>query len=118
MGLSKTLGAAKNEVLRKWTKLARPTVTRGATAWPKTSTEQEKFGIRLDYDGTVTQNGVSYHKFQVQPNAGKIPTSISTWMKKNGSSTHAVMADVLVKDGATENEVEEAVENAFEDIEI
>jgi hypothetical protein len=39
-------------------------------------------------------------------------------MKKNGSSTHAVIADVLVKDEATEDEVEEAVEKAFEDIEI
>jgi hypothetical protein len=82
------------------------------------SKEQEKFGIRFDYDGTITQDGVSYHKFQVQPNAGKVPTSISNWMKRNGNSTHAVMADVLIKDGATENEVEEAVENAFDDIEI
>lgn len=104
--------------MRAWKKLARPTASRGGTAWPKTGADSQKYGVRFDYDGVVEKDGISYHKFQVQPNAGKIPTSISNWMKKNGSSTHAVMTNVLVKEGATQDEVETAVEHAFEEIEI
>jgi len=118
MGVTKTLRAAKRGALQAWKKLAQPTVTRGSTAWPKAPKDQEKFGVRFDYDGIITKNGTSYHKYQVQPNAGKIPTSISKWMEKNGKTTHAVMADVLVEEGATESDVEKAIDDAFDTIEI
>jgi hypothetical protein len=54
-------------------------------------------GVRWDYDGEVSKtDGVYKSKFQMQPNAGKIPFSIQQWMEKNGG-THAVMATALVK---------------------
>jgi len=39
-------------------------------------------------------------------------------MKKNGSSTHAVMTNMLVKEDATEDEVGEAIDKALEQIDI
>jgi hypothetical protein len=39
-------------------------------------------------------------------------------MEKNGKTTHAVMANVLVKQGATESDFEKAINNAFDTIEI
>lgn len=96
-----------------WQKLANPSAARGKTAYPKTSADQEKFGIRLDYDTVVTQDdGTEYHMYKMQPNAGKIPSSIKAWRDKNG--TDAVMAKVLVKKGATMEEVEAALNAARE----
>lgn len=58
-----------------WKKFVNPTeVTRGSTAWPHDSGEQEKHGVRYDYDGEMAIEGTVYHKFQMQANAGnKIP---------------------------------------------
>lgn len=50
--------------------------------------------------------------FKMQPNAGKIPSSIKAWRDKNG--TDAVMAKVLVKKGATMEEVKAALDAARE----
>ena len=86
---------------------------RGKTAYPKTSAAQERFGIRFDYDTVVTQeDGTECHMFKMQPNAGKIPSSIKAWRDKNG--TDAVMARVLVKKGVTMEEVEAALDAARE----
>lgn len=96
-----------------WQKFANPSATRGGTAYPKTSAEQERFGIRFDYDTVVEKEGTEYHMFKMQPNAGKIPSSIKAWRDKNG--THAVMANVLVKKGATMEEVKAALDAAREE---
>jgi len=50
--------------------------------------------------------------FKMQPNAGKIPSSIKAWRNENG--TDAVMARVLVKKGVTKKEVEAALNVARE----
>lgn len=99
-------------VKNSWKKLANPTVGRGKTAWPKSQADLLKYGIRLDYDGVVTVGGVEFHKYQCQPNAGKVASSVREWREKNGG-THAVITSVLVKKGATEKEVGEAVSKAF-----
>jgi hypothetical protein len=97
-----------------WQKFANPSAARGKTAYPKTSAEQEKFGIRFDYDKVVTKDdGTQCHMFKMQPNAGKIPSSIKAWRDKNG--TDAIMAKVLVKDGATMEEVKAALYAAREE---
>jgi hypothetical protein len=118
MALTKTLNVAKQAALHMWKKFANPTVSRGGTTWPKTSSDMERFGIRFDYDGRVEVDGVSHHKFQIQPNAGKVPTSISNWMDKNGKTTHATMANAYVKENATEEEVKDSILEALEKIKI
>jgi len=97
-----------------WQKFANPTAARGKAAYPKTPAEQEKFGVRFDYDTIVTRNdGTVCHMFKMQPNAGKIPSSIKAWRDKNG--TDAVMANVYVKKGATMEEVKAALDAAREE---
>lgn len=93
-----------------WEKLTDPTVKRGGTQWPKTPAELEKQGIRFDYDGTVEENGEVYIKYQVQPNAGKIPSSWREWRDKNGG-THAVIGPVKIKKGATKDEVNQSLKS-------
>jgi hypothetical protein len=100
-----------------WKKLANPTVGRGKTAWPKSSVELENVGVRFDYDEEVTQNGTVFHKFQCQPNAGKISASLKDWREKHGG-THAVITTVFNKKGATKSEVLQAVEEAMNSVKI
>lgn len=51
----------------------------------KTQADLLKCGVRWDYDGVVKKDdGEEYHKYQLQPNAGKIPSSIKQWRDKNG----------------------------------
>jgi hypothetical protein len=38
--------------------------------------EQERIGVRWDVDGGVSKADGVYSKFQMQPNTGKIPSSI------------------------------------------
>ncbi|KAM0724068.1 hypothetical protein Q7P37_000248 [Cladosporium fusiforme] len=95
-------------------KLLNPTVSRGKTAWPKNQADLLNYGIRFDYDGVVTEGGVEYHKYQCQPNAGKVPSSVREWREKNGG-THAVITPVLVKKGGTKDDVQSAVAKAFEE---
>lgn len=102
-------------VQKAWTKLVQPTVDRGQTLWPGSTRDQLNFGIRFDYDGVITQGGVEYHNYQLQPNAGKIPASIAEWRKKNGG-THAVMSSILIKKGGTKDDVKEAIKKAFKDV--
>ncbi|RLL94955.1 hypothetical protein CFD26_103780 [Aspergillus turcosus] len=76
----------------------------GKTVWPKGKDNQETIGIRYDYDGEVTPDDGIYHKFQIQPNAGKIPSTFKTWRDKNGG-THKVMATAFVKTDFTKDDV-------------
>lgn len=89
-------------------------MSRGKTAFPKAPKDLENLGIRWDFDGEVTQNGQVYNKFQVQPNAGKVPSSIREWRDKNGG-THAVMGSMLVKKGGTVNDVQEGFDKFQKD---
>lgn len=95
-------------------KLTSVSVTRGGTAWPKSQKDLQNNGIRFDYDGEVTQNGVTYNKFQVQPNGGKVPSSISQWRDANGG-THAVMGSMYVKKGGTQSNVKSSFQKFKED---
>ncbi|KAF9493684.1 hypothetical protein BDN71DRAFT_1067110 [Pleurotus eryngii] len=80
-----------------WKKFVNPTVTRGSTAWPRESHEQEKYGVRYDYDGEQEIGGTMYHKFQMQANArNKIPSTVRNWRSKAEHGTHDVMANVFV----------------------
>ena len=100
-----------------WKKLARPTVGRGSTAYPKDPAEQQRLGVRYDYDGEITRDGTVYHKFQMQPNAGNdIPSTIKKWRDANGG-THAVMTKVFVKKDGTKEDVESALAEAHKEIE-
>jgi hypothetical protein len=98
-----------------WKKFANPTVNRGKTVFPKLPKDQENLGWRWDYDGELTKDGVVYHKFNCQPNAGKIPTSIKQWREKNGG-THAVIGSVLVKKDATLEEAKASLEDFLDEI--
>lgn len=77
----KSLKAVKRGVSDSgaWKKLSQPTISRGKTAWPKGTADLERYGVRFDYDGEVTQNGQIFDKYQLQPNAGKVPASIEEW---------------------------------------
>lgn len=96
-----------------WQKFANPSVAHGKTAFPKTSGDQEKYGIRYDYDTVVNKERTDFHTFKMQPNKGKIPSSIKTWRDKHG--TDAVMATVWVKKDASAEEVEAALDAAREE---
>lgn len=85
----------------------------GKTQWPKSQSDLENQGVRFDYDGTIDDNGQVYHKYQVQPNAGKIPSSWREWRDKNGG-THAVIGSVKIKEGATKDEVESSLKSLEE----
>ena len=50
-------------VENSWKKLVNPTASRGKTSWPKTQADLIKYGIRLDFDGSVTREGVEYYKY-------------------------------------------------------
>ncbi|KAN0118954.1 hypothetical protein V8E52_004726 [Russula decolorans] len=99
-----------------WKKFSSPSVARGKTVFPQKSAEQERFGVRWDYDKEVTTtDGKVYHKFQLQPNAGKVPSTIKKWREENGG-THGVMADVFVKKDGTKDDVEEGLTAAIDKV--
>jgi hypothetical protein len=87
-------------------------VNRGKTAFPKAPKDLESLGIRFDFDGEIQRDGLTYKKFQVQPNSGKVPSGVRDWRDKNGG-THAVMGSLFVKkDGDADD-----VKTGFEDFE-
>jgi hypothetical protein len=94
-----------------WTKLVRPTVGRGRTAYPTNTAELLRLGFRYDFDEEVTKGDEVYNKFKMQPNKGKVPSVIKNWREHHGG-THAVMADVYVKKDGTPEDVREAIEEA------
>lgn len=80
-------------------KFYQPTVSRGKTVWPKTPADLLRYGVRWDYDGVITlSDGKEYHKYQLQSNAGDIPTTIKRWREKNGG-THAVIGTMHIQKG-------------------
>ncbi|PPQ83051.1 hypothetical protein CVT24_011990 [Panaeolus cyanescens] len=99
-----------------WKKFVKPTVGRGNTAWPRSPDEQQRHGVRYDFDKEVTRDGKVYNKFQMQPNAGKVPSVIKTWREKAPRGTHSVMAEVLVPKDGNEEDVEKALNDAHKDI--
>lgn len=93
-----------------WEKLAKVTVPLHGTAFPKSSADNEKFGVRFDFAGTVERENKIFNRFQVQVNAGKIPTPWKEWRERNGKGTHGIVATVEVPQDATKDEVQEALE--------
>lgn len=67
------------------------------------------------HDDEVNKADGTYHKFQLQPNAGKVPSSIKQWRDVNGG-THAVMATSYVKKDGTKEDVEKALKDAAESV--
>ncbi|PGH34812.1 hypothetical protein GX50_02373 [[Emmonsia] crescens] len=105
--MKKIFRTAKGMISAASKKFTSVTAIRGGTAYPKKPSELLNLGIRWDFDGEVTINGVVYNKFQVQPNAGKVPPSVSEWRRKNGG-THAVMGSMFVKKGGSADDVKSA----------
>ena len=95
-----------------WEKFSNPTVACGGTVWPRSPAEQRRLGVRYDYDGDEEIDGIVYHRFKMQPNAGRIPSCIKHWRSKSARGTHSVMAEVLVPRGAGKAEVEAALDRA------
>ena len=52
-----------------------------------------------------------YHKFQMQPNSGKVPSSIKRWRESHGG-THAVMATALAKKDGSKKDAEKGLNEA------
>ncbi|KAK2813971.1 hypothetical protein FQN50_000375 [Emmonsiellopsis sp. PD_5] len=98
-------------------KFFHPTVSRGKTVWPKSAADMLRYGVRWDYDGIVNYNGVDCHRYQLQPNAGKIPSTIKAWRDKNGG-THAVIAVMHIPVGTEPDGklLESAAKEALEKI--
>lgn len=96
-------------------KFSNPTASRGNTVWPKSQNDQESIGIRFDYDGEVSRSDGVYHKFQIQPNAGKIPSTFKDWRDNHGG-THAVMASAFVKKDGTKEDMRSGLERAADAI--
>ncbi|KAI9673930.1 MAG: hypothetical protein M1817_002136 [Caeruleum heppii] len=98
-------------------KFFKPSVSRGHTVWPKTSADLLRYGVRWDYDGVVTYEGKECHRFQLQPNAGKIPSTIKEWREKHGG-THAVICVMYIPAGTDPDPkiLEEAAQEALKDV--
>nr|POE94650.1 hypothetical protein CFP56_16887 [Quercus suber] len=80
-------------------KFYQPSVARGKTVWPKTAADLLRYGVRWDYDGVIKlSDGKDYHKYQLQPNAGNIPSTLKRWREANGG-THAVIGVMYIEQG-------------------
>ncbi|OJD22271.1 hypothetical protein ACJ73_06380 [Blastomyces percursus] len=112
--MNKIFSKSKDMVQQAAKKFTNVSVSRGKTAFPKAPKDRENIGMRWDFDGEVTQNGTIYNMFQVQPNAGKVPSSIRDWRDKNGG-THAVMGNMLVKKDGTAGDVQEGFDKFVEE---
>lgn len=97
-------------------KLIRPTISLHGTAFPKTKPDLEKLGVRFDFAGTIEEQGKKLHCFQVQVNAGKIPTSWKQWRQKHEKGTHGIVATIKVPDNGTKDDVQAALDDVDEDI--
>ncbi|KKK23234.1 hypothetical protein P175DRAFT_0472969 [Aspergillus ochraceoroseus IBT 24754] len=98
-------------------KLIRPTVPVHKTAFPKTTPELEKLGVRFDYAGTIEEDEKKFHRFQVQVNSGnKIPTSWKQWRQKHKEGTHGNVATIKVPDGGTKEDVQAALDAVDKEI--
>lgn len=101
-----------------WKKISIPYATCGKTAFPGPQQEalQGKYGLRLDFAQELTRNGIVYNIFTMHANenSGSVPSPLDNW--RDTYNTHAVMAIVLVKKGATMDEVEAALIKAEQEI--
>ncbi|KAL8726442.1 MAG: hypothetical protein Q9166_006720 [cf. Caloplaca sp. 2 TL-2023] len=104
-----------------WQKLATCKVNPGVAAWPKGAQNQTRIGVRFDYecDVVVTEDkpdgstiSTTYHQYDVQPNAGDIPTTPKAFRDKHG--THATMAKALIKKDGTKEDVELGIKELIE----
>ena len=105
--MNKIFDKARSAAANAAKKFTNVSVNRGKTAYPKKPKDLENLGIRWDYDGEVEAHGTLYNKFQIQPNAGKVPSTIRQWREKNGG-THAVMGVMYVKKGGSSEDVTKA----------
>jgi hypothetical protein len=108
--MNKIFDKARSAAAKAAKKFTSVSVNRGKTAYPKAPKDLENLGIRWDFDGEVEEEGTVYNKFQIQPNAGKVPSTIREWREKNGG-THAVMGVMYVKKGGSSEDVTEAWDN-------
>ncbi|KAL5394806.1 hypothetical protein PMIN02_004654 [Paraphaeosphaeria minitans] len=115
--MKKSISSAVNKASdgNAWKKFTDVTVGRGKTVYPKSSADQERVGVRWDYDGEVTRADGVYNKFQMQPNAGKVPSSIRQWRDEHGG-THSVMASAFVKKGGSKDDVKKGLEKAAKSV--
>ncbi|KAL5486271.1 hypothetical protein ACEPAI_7317 [Sanghuangporus weigelae] len=119
--MQKQLGTAFTSLLEGngWQKLSRPSVPRGATAVPRSSTAAARIGLRLDYDNYIEKGDdkVKWHQFKLQVNAGDmIPNAFKNWREKQTKGTHAVMAKVEIREGADKDEIEAVLTEATKDV--
>ena len=112
---NKVFDKVREALTGKYTKLVQVKVSRGKTAFPTRSKDKQNLGVRFDYDGEeIAEDGTIYNWFQVQPNAGDdVPAFIKEWRKNNGG-THAVMGRFRVKQGGTQDDVDEAMDKFVE----
>ncbi|ESZ90625.1 phosphotransferase enzyme family protein [Sclerotinia borealis F-4128] len=108
--MKRVLDKARSSVTNAAKKFTNVSVARSKTAYPKAPKDLENLGLRWDYDGTV------YNKFQVQPNAGKVPSTIREWREKNGG-THVVMGVMYVKKGGSSEDVATGFDNFTKELE-
>ena len=107
--MNKALDNFGTFVAQRAPKLTRVTVQRGKTVIPSASKDLENYGLRADYDNIYTApDGTKYHKLQIQPNAGKIPSSIKQWRDSQPTGTHSVMGVMYVKVDGTTDDVKDA----------
>ncbi|PPR04291.1 hypothetical protein CVT26_004078 [Gymnopilus dilepis] len=119
--MNKAIGTAFTALLDRnaWKKLADPTVGRGATALPRSSSVAQKIGLRLDYDGYVEkgEEKVKYHRYKLQVNAGNsIPLAFKKWRDSQENGTHAVMATIEIRHGADKDEIFEALKEGTKNV--
>jgi hypothetical protein len=115
--MKKSVNSAVSKAIdgNTWKKFTEVSVARGKTVFPKSSADQERVGVRWDYDGQISRLDGVYNKFQMQPNAGKIPSSIKQWREANGG-THSVMASAYVKQGGSKDDVKKGLEEAAKSV--
>ncbi|KAI4221840.1 MAG: hypothetical protein L6R36_006608 [Xanthoria steineri] len=110
---------ARKKLLQKigeqnaWKKFTDPTVSIGRTAFPKDPKRQQSLGVHFDLARIEQRADGVYNTFHMQPNDGKIDFFLKDWRDSHGG-THATMATVTVKEGATKEEVLAALHAALE----
>lgn len=70
-----------------------PKVGRGKTIWPLTDKQLLRYGFWWDFDGVFTKEEGDFFKYQLQLNAGKIPSTLALWRKTIGG-THATLTSM------------------------
>lgn len=84
------------EVSQGWKKLTNVKVPMGRTALPTSPKKMEPVGVRFDFAGEIEKDKQLFNKYKIQPNAGKVSSSIREWRDKNGG-THGVMTEIDIK---------------------